>query len=41
MPRLSGNGCGLVYPMDVLLFEFILGCQLPDGVPGDILESGR
>jgi hypothetical protein len=26
--------------MDVLLFEFILGCQLRDGIPGDVLEIG-
>ncbi len=31
---------GSFYPMDVLLFEFILSCQLRDGIPGDVLEIG-
>jgi hypothetical protein len=31
---------GWFYPMDVELFEFILGRQLADGVSGDILEVG-
>ncbi len=31
---------GWFYPMDILLFEFILGCQLRDGIRGDVLEIG-